>query len=158
MASKLKIVGSGIALAVILIAGYEGFRDKAYLDIGKVPTICYGHTEGVKIGDIATPQECRALLREDVQLHWDAVDRYITVPMKPWQHIAFTDLSFNIGTRAFAGSTLVKLANQGNMPAACLQLPKWVYDRQSRHHPNPVPALIERRAFFFHLCLGEGVE
>ena len=158
MGNKLKIVGSGIGLAVILIAGWEGVRYEAYRDIGGVPTICHGHTEGVRIGDTASPAECRAMLKPEVQKHWDAVDRYISTPLEPWEQIAFTDLSYNIGIKAFAGSTLVKLANQGNMPAACLQLLKWVYDTQSWYHPDPVPGLVKRRNFMFGICIGEGVE
>jgi lysozyme len=156
--NKVKIVGTGILAAIAMIGTWEGLRTEAYLDIGGVPTICYGHTEGVKMGDVSSREECRAQLRSDVQPHWDAVDRYITVPMKPWEQIAFTDLSFNIGTRAFAGSTLVKVANQGNMPAACLQLRRWVYDTASKYHPDPVPGLVKRRNFFFGICIGDGVE
>lgn len=155
--SKVKIVGTGIGFCLIVIAGWEALRTEAYRDIGGVPTICYGETHGVQIGDVATPDQCRSMLSKRVQEYWDAVDRIVTAPMRPREHVAFTDLAYRIGVSAFAGSTLVRYANSGNMPAACLQIRKWVYDRQSRYHPDPVPGLVKRAEFDFQVCIGATV-
>lgn len=44
-----------------------GCRTNAYLDSAKVPTIGYGHTKGVRMGDVITLAEGERLLREDLE-------------------------------------------------------------------------------------------
>jgi lysozyme len=41
------------------------------------------------------------------------------------QYVAFLSLSYNIGSRAFCRSTLVRKANEGQYFAACNELLKW---------------------------------
>jgi lysozyme len=53
--SKLKAIGAitgALALGTSLVAGFEGLRTRAYLDPVGIPTICYGHTNGVMLGMI----------------------------------------------------------------------------------------------------------
>ncbi|MER5172677.1 glycoside hydrolase family protein, partial [Thioclava kandeliae] len=47
-------VAAAIALAITTIAPWEGRELRAYRDIVGIPTICFGETEGVKMGDVAT--------------------------------------------------------------------------------------------------------
>ncbi|MER5174127.1 glycoside hydrolase family protein, partial [Thioclava kandeliae] len=47
-------VAAAIALAITTIAPWEGKELRAYRDIVGIPTICFGETEGVKMGDVAT--------------------------------------------------------------------------------------------------------
>lgn len=64
---KLAVSGaSALAIATALAGYFEGNRLHAYHDVGGVPTICYGHTQGVAIGDTATPAQCTAQLRRDM--------------------------------------------------------------------------------------------
>ena len=44
----------------------EGLRLTAYKDAAGVPTIGYGHTRGVRMGDRITEDWARELLRQDV--------------------------------------------------------------------------------------------
>jgi lysozyme len=44
----------------------EGLRLTAYRDAAGVPTIGYGHTRGVRMGDRITENWARQLLRQDV--------------------------------------------------------------------------------------------
>ena len=44
----------------------EGLRLTAYRDAAGVPTIGYGHTKGVRMGDRITEDWARQLLRQDV--------------------------------------------------------------------------------------------
>ena len=149
---KVKIVGSGFAFLLAVLAGWEGKKLVAYYDTGGVPTICYGRTEGVKIGDTASEEQCLLWLKQEAGRHFEWVDRYIDVPMEPWQHVAFASLSYNIGTRAFAGSTLVKKANAGDMDGACREILRWVYDNGKK-----VQGLVNRRHYEYQLCMGIGV-
>lgn len=127
---KKWIAGSFAALVIALASAigghYEGVRYQAYWDAyGQVWTICAGHTAGVKQGDTATPEQCRAWLQQDYRRAYDAVDRCITAPLTLGQAAAFVDAAYNIGPGVVCGSTLQKLANRGDVVGACEQLPLW---------------------------------
>ena len=151
--NKAKIVGTGFAFLVLILGGFEGYRTVAYRDIVGIWTICAGHTEGVRPGDIRTMPECRALLNAEAQEYWDEVDRLVIPPMKPREQIAFTSLAYNIGIDAFARSTLLRYANAGNMPAACLQILRW-----NMAGGKVVPGLVKRRKAEHDICIGATVE
>jgi len=146
--TKAKIVGSGFAFFVLVLGGLEGMRQYAYQDIVGVWTICYGHTEGVKPGDTMTPLQCKEQLEAESKVYWDQVDRLVVPPMLPREQIAFSLLTYNIGINAFKTSTLLRYANSGNMPAACLQILKWVKN----------PRLARRRQIEHDICIGATVE
>src|SRR5690606_26518892 len=70
-----KIAGGVIAAAVSLVAAYEGRSLVAYLDPVSIPTICEGYTHGVKMGDVATPEQCDELTRQEVVKALAVVDK-----------------------------------------------------------------------------------
>jgi lysozyme len=53
--------------AVDLCVKWEGFRRVAYLCPAGVPTIGYGHTNNVNLGDTTTKEQARIWLREDLR-------------------------------------------------------------------------------------------
>ena len=59
------------ALTLSLISGFEGVRQAAYLDPVGVPTVCFGHTQGVMLGDTKTLEECHDLLAEEAEYFAD---------------------------------------------------------------------------------------
>lgn len=123
--AKGKIAGGVMALALPFVAGEEGLRTKAYLDQAGIPTICYGETENVKLGDVKTKAECDALFYVRLGYFAYRVDMMVEPEMTDGQHAAFTSLAYNIGLNAFQKSTLLKKANNGDMRGACDQLPRW---------------------------------
>jgi len=64
---RLKVASLALSAAALVgLAGYEGFRDKAYIPVpGDVPTIGFGSTHGVKMGDTITPERALIRLLED---------------------------------------------------------------------------------------------
>ena len=52
-----------------LIAGEEGVRLKAYQNPGDVPTIGYGETKGVRLGDTITKEKAVVRLRSSIESH-----------------------------------------------------------------------------------------
>lgn len=156
--SRLKRAVGGItivgSLAVGLIAGYEGLRTKAYIPVpGDVPTICFGETRGVKLGDTATPEQCRAMLGNALIEFETNMRKCLvapdTIPDKPY--VAFLSLSYNIGSRAFCGSTVAKRANAGDIRGACNAILAW-----NRAGGRVIPGLVNRRRDEQKLCL-EGI-
>jgi len=154
---KAKIVGTGFAFFIMILAGLEGVRTDAYQDIVGVWTICYGHTAGVHPGDEKTREECHALLSEEGRKYWDGVDALIIPNMKPREQIAFTLLAYNIGMTAFAKSSVVRNANANNFAAACLSILNFNKAR-TRAGLGVVKGLDRRRHIEHDICVGATVE
>lgn len=57
---------SAVKLATLIIQQYEGARLRAYADTGGIPTIGFGHTKGVKLGDVITMEQAQAWFEEDL--------------------------------------------------------------------------------------------
>ena len=60
-----------------LIKSFEGLRLSAYRCPADIPTIGYGTTSGVKMGDTITKERAEELLREDVRRFEDQVLRLV---------------------------------------------------------------------------------
>ncbi|MAB00091.1 MAG: hypothetical protein CMN87_12035 [Stappia sp.] len=153
MRTRLKIAGALSALGIAaagLIGGFEGLRTTAYLDPVGVPTVCYGETRGVEMGDRHTAEECRAMLGDAlIEFEQDmraCLDHPDEIPDGPYT--AFLSLAYNIGTGAFCRSTLVRLANAGDLRGACNQLPRW-----NRAGGRVLQGLVNRRAKEKEICL-----
>jgi lysozyme len=109
----------------ILTKKSEGFSLKAYLDSSGVPTIGWGHTDGVRMGDICTISQANEWLMNDVQVIVDRINADITVPLTQGQFDALVDFGFNLGDHALQTSTLWKLLNSGDYAGAAAQFPRW---------------------------------
>lgn len=146
--AKKTALAAMMVIALPLTAQHEGLRLKAYLDPPGIPTICYGETENVSLSDVKTKKECDDMLAVRLAYFGQVVDYYITQPMSPKTHAALSSFSYNIGTNAFAGSTLVKLYNQGKKIEACDQLLRWVNAGGKK-----LNGLVVRRKAEHKLCL-----
>lgn len=116
------------AAGLVGIAVDEGYSEKAYPDPvrgTKVPTIGFGTTGGVKMGDTTTPVKALQRKLQDVQGYENALKHCVTVPLYQHEFDAYIDLSYNIGSTAFCGSTLVKRLNAGDYPGACNAILMW---------------------------------
>jgi lysozyme len=110
---------------IALIKQFEGCRLEAYLDSVGVPTIGYGSTEGVTMGDKITQDEADALLLEDLVRFEKCVNEHVDVPITQEQFDSLVCFAFNVGCGALIGSTLLKLLNAGNYNAAAQQFLRW---------------------------------
>lgn len=142
------IGGALLALAIATIGGFEGRRTTAYQDVVGVWTICDGLTEGVKKGDKRTPAECDAALEAGIARYERELDRCLTAEVPPRSKVALLSWAWNVGTGAACRSTLVRLANAGQIEDACRQLPRW-----NRAGGKVVPGLVKRRAAEMSMCL-----
>jgi lysozyme len=104
---------------------FESCSLTAYLDSAGIPTIGYGHTAGVSLGDACTQGQAIAWLRQDIQWAVDTVNRLVTVPLTQGQFDALTDFVYNLGSGSLESSTLLKLVNQGNFADAANEFDKW---------------------------------
>lgn len=91
------VAAAAIAIATTFIAPWEGLKTRAYLDIVGVPTVCYGETRGVRMGDSYTAQECLNMLHEGVQDFYTKIDPCMPDDLPAKSQAAFTSLAYNIG-------------------------------------------------------------
>lgn len=124
-----------------LIKKFEGLYLKAYRCPAGVPTIGYGHTAGVAMGQTITQQQADDYLRRDVRQFERAVARLVTVPLTQGQFDALVSFAFNLGEGALAQSTLLRLLNAGDYAGAAAQ-----FDRWNKAGGRVLPGLVRRRA------------
>lgn len=148
--SRLKKSGALMAAAVALVGAWEGLRTYAYRDIVGVPTVCFGETRGVKMGDRYTVEECKAMLGDGLAEFETGMRKCLRTPdaIPAKSYVAFLSLSYNIGTGAFCRSTLVRKLNAGDVRAACNELTKW-----NRAGGRVIKGLTRRRADEKRICL-----
>lgn len=123
-----------------LIKQFEGCRLDAYMPTpDDVPTIGYGHTLGVKMGDTCTQEQATEWLRADVAGAERCANNSVAVALTQSQFDALVSFVFNLGCGALRSSTLLKLLNQGDDAGAALQFGRW------NHQGNKELAGLTRR-------------
>lgn len=126
-----KVTGALAAMLLILApftAAHEGFKAQAYLDSGGVPTIGYGETEGVKMGDTITEPEAKKKFILKLGFFGMLIKQAVgrdDMPPEVWA--AATDLAYNVGWGAFKKSTLMARLKAGDYYAACNQFVRWKF-------------------------------
>ena len=125
------------ATGLIGIVAREGYSDKAYPDPvhgTAVPTIGFGTTEGVRMGDTTAPVPALQRALRDVQKYEGALKQCVTAPLHQHEYDAYVSLAYNIGGfnfctggRAGQTSTLVQRLNAGDYAGACDAILGWKY-------------------------------
>ena len=105
--NSLKISQVGIDL----IKSFEGCRLKAYRCPANVLTIGYGHTGGVKEGQVITQQQAEDYLRIDLGKYEEAVNK-LGVTFNQNQFDALVSFCYNLGTGIFKGNLLNAIKKQ----------------------------------------------
>lgn len=143
------------AAGLVAIAGYEGYRDRAYDDGIGVQTIGFGSTtreDGTPVqrGDTITPERALAKLATDADEHAQAVARCAPVPMHQHEFDVFASVAYNIGGAAFCRSTMARKLREGNYAGACAEILRWTFagGRELR-------GLVIRRQREYAQCIGQ---
>lgn len=117
------------------IAGFEGYRDKAYIPVpGDRPTIGYGSTAGVKMGDTITPDRALHRLMDEVDtVYAQGVRRCVMKPLTQNEFGAFVSLAYSVGVPTFCRKArkgqppnLIDLINAGEYDRACERIEAFV--------------------------------
>ena len=174
-------IGGGAAIGV-----HEGYRAKAYKDAVAVQTVGFGDTtreDGtpVQAGDTTTPERALLRLANDAAAMQVQMRQCIgDVPLYQHEWDAYVSLTYNIGTGAFCGSTLVKKLKSttpasGHHPghsatppkegndgrgstaeieavyaAACAEILRW-----DKAGGRVLAGLTKRRQAEYRMCMGE---
>lgn len=133
---KMKTSDNGIEF----IKKHEGLRLKAYLCPSGKPTIGYGRTKGVKLGDVITEEEAEQLLREDLIVVENEINRH-NLNLNQNQFDALVSFVYNVGIGNFRSSTLLKkIKANPNDESIANEFKRWVYSNGKR-----LPGLVKRR-------------
>lgn len=145
-----KIGAGALALAVPLIAHFEGTVFRTYRDPIGILTSCTGHTgPELMMGQTWTQEQCDQQLYGDLMKHAPALD-CVQRSLTDGQRAAFLSFAFNVGNGNFCKSTLVRKANAGDMPGACAELSRWTLAGGQE-----LPGLVRRRAAERAMCEGK---
>lgn len=148
---RVSVAALGLsAVAFVGILAHEGYRERAYTPVpGDVPTIGFGTTEGVKMGDRTDPVRAAQRALQDASKFEGAIKKCVKVPLHQHEYDAYVSLAYNIGEGAFCGSTLVRLLNQQQYEAACGQILRW-----DKFNGAPLAGLTKRRQEEHKKCTG----
>ena len=92
------------------------------------------------MGDTCTQEEADAWFLEDVKWAEDCVNRAVTSTITQQEFDALVSLCFNIGCKAFSGSSVVKELNLANYDGAAKHFMDWV-----KQNHKELPGLVRRR-------------
>lgn len=139
---------TGVCVAVV--GGFEGLRTVAYRDPVGIPTVCFGETRGVKMGDSYTKQQCKDMLGDRLVEFEAGIVQCLKNPalIPDGAYVASISFAYNVGVSAFCNSTMKKKLDAGDIQGACAELSKWVYARGHVY----LPGLAKRRAAEQELC------
>ena len=109
-----------------LVKHFESCFLQAYKCPAGVWTIGYGHTgksvtEGLKI----TGEEAEIILKSDLDISEEVVNKLILVKLSQHQFDALVSFTFNCGIDAFRTSTLLKKLNLEDFTGAANEFPRW---------------------------------
>jgi len=157
MKTRLRNWAGGLTVAGLLavgtVGGYEGLRTRAYLDVVNVPTVCFGETRGVKLGDVYSKEQCGEMLGDALIEFEQGMRKCLiapdSIPDKPY--VATLSLTYNIGVGAFCKSTVAKRFNVRDIKGACDAFLMW-----NKAGGRVIAGLTRRRQEERKLCL-EGV-
>jgi lysozyme len=110
-----------------LIKRFESFQPDVYIAPEGKRTVGYGHVvlEGEAFPEPLTLAQADELLARDLARFELAVRNAVKVPLTDNQFSALVAFVFNVGDGAFKASSMLKLINAFNMPAAAKEFERW---------------------------------
>lgn len=148
------------ASTLVGIALHEGYKDEAYIPVrGDVPTIGFGTTKGVEMGDRTTPERSLVRLLDEVEdVYGAGVKRCVKVPLYQHEYDAFVSLAYNVGVPTFCRKALpgkppnlIDLINAERYAEACTRIEAFKYGPGRK----VLPGLVKRRAEERAICEGK---
>lgn len=104
----------------------EGLSLTAYKDSAGVPTICYGETKGVKMGQRATLSDCQRQLIQSAGEHAKALDG-LPMQLSDVALLGALDFTYNVGVAGFSGSKVKAYLKRLDYAAAARSVLEWRY-------------------------------
>lgn len=114
-------------IATMMVSSFEGVKLYAYRDPVGIPTVCFGETLRVKMGDTYTRTQCQDMLLPRLQQFRVGVFKCLNdnVPLTPERDAALVSFAYNVGVGAFCKSSIARELNAGHIQVACDNLRKY---------------------------------
>jgi lysozyme len=139
------------ASALVGLAVHEGYRDVAYVPVkGDRPTLGFGDAQDVRLGQKTDPVRALIRLNQQADVFQQQMRQCIgEVPLYQHEWDSIISWSFNVGSRAACGSTLVKKLQSFDYAGACEELLRW-----DKFNGAPLAGLTKRRQAEYQKCMG----
>lgn len=162
MSNQGRVVIAALSLSAagfVGIAMNEGYTDHAVIPVpGDVPTMGFGSTAGVKLGDTTTPPKALARAFREVVVFESGIKRCVHVPLHQYEYDVYVDFAYNVGLTRFCNSTMVKMLNASDYAGACAQFDKFTFyqgkDCRAPENKRTCGGLVTRRAEARAKCEG----
>ena len=125
---------------ISLIKKFEGCKLEAYLDAVDVPTIAYGRTKDVKIGDICTQQQAEDWLEEELVEYEGYVNEAVKVELTQPQFDSLVSWTYNLGPSNLNRSSMLRVLNTSDYDNVPEQIMRW-----NKAGGRVLPGLVRRR-------------
>ena len=113
------------AEGIALIKKFEGCKLEAYLDSVDVPTIAWGTTKLVSIGDTCTQEQADDWLEEELVEYEGYINDMVKVPLDQSQFDALVAWVYNLGPTNLSKSSLLRELNNENYQAVPNEIKRW---------------------------------
>ena len=110
---------------IAVLKDFEGCRLTAYLDVTGIPTIGYGFTAGVILGDAMTQDQCDARLGRELVAYEMGVMSATKGDCTQSEFDALVSLAWNIGIDGMQKSSVIKAHNRGDKQSAARAFGLW---------------------------------
>tara|TARA_R110002020_G_scaffold231412_1_gene442559 strand:+ start:842 stop:1285 length:444 start_codon:yes stop_codon:yes gene_type:complete len=113
------------AEGMALIKKFEGCELEAYLDAVDIPTIAYGRTKNVKLGDSCTQEQADAWVEEEMEEYEGYINDMVKVGLSQCQFDALCAWVYNLGPTNLKNSTLLRVLNEGKYDDVPSEIKRW---------------------------------
>lgn len=141
------------AAALVGIAVNEGYVSEAMIPVpGDPPTVGFGETKGVKLGDKTTPVRALVQLLASADEHAKGVKRCLGpgAALYPHEFNSYVSLTYNIGVGAFCRSSIPAKVQAQRYEDACRTI--LLYNKAGG---VVYRGLVNRREAEFKQCMGQ---
>lgn len=160
-------------LVLLVVAAIEAFVPTAYMPTpDDVPTIGYGTTSGVKLGDKITEEKARTMLQNELQNKFATpISKCLNVPMYQHEFDAVVMFGYNVGVGGVCNTSVGKYFRAGEYEKGCMAMLNFNKQRVSKYaktgkykvvwntkHTQKyiiLPGLEKRRKAEVGYCLGD---
>lgn len=104
----------------------EGCRLTAYQDTGGTWTIGYGETDGVTPGMTITQEQAEEWFARELVPFEECVEQAVKVALTDNQFGALVSFAYNVGSKNFESSTLLRKLNAGDYGSVPSEMLRWV--------------------------------
>ena len=105
-----------------------------------VPTIAFGRTKNVKLGDTCTQEQADAWLEEELEEYTGYVSDAVTQALQQNQIDAMVAWTYNLGPSNLRSSTMLQVLNEGKFQEVPQQMRRW-----NKANGKVLPGLERRR-------------